>query len=351
MATDSRTRQAESTATIYDIAKITGCSPATVSRAINHPEQVRPGTLSAIRDAMQAEGFARRGYRARQQSSRKDARTGRYLLMIPGAGNPFYGQIIEGALNAASAHGCRLLVSYADSSDVIIPGQNDAVESDHYDGIILMTGLPDDREGGRSYSTPVIQCSEYNETLSGVSLVSINDEAGMRKMTEHVIASGRRRLAYISCPAGMRYAVRRMNGFRLACASHGITVPDSRVITLPQTGFEIAHSAALRLLAAPEKPDAVICSSDVYAIACLKAAHTLGIRVPEDLAITGFDDIPLASMVDPAITTIRQPRYQLGFTAFETLFHESQNPETEKQQIFLPTDLVIRETTAVRRSL
>ena len=339
----------ERKATIYDIAKKTGCSPATVSRAINHPEQVGSVTLDAIREAMADESFRKRGYR--MPGGRDRVLTGSYLLSIPSPGNPFYGQIIEGAAAAAAAHNCRILISYSMYLERSASGISFSENLNLFDGLIIMSGIDDRELAGLSERIPLIQCSEYSEETDTVSCVSIDDAASIRKSVDYLVSTGHRYPAYISCPTQMRYARRRLRGFRSACEASGITVPDSAVIILPQTGFDVAHSAALRLLSASPRPDAIICSSDIYAIACLKAALELGIRIPEELSVVGFDDIPQASMTQLALTTIRQPRYQLGYTAFETLYREIQEPGVHKQRIFLPTELIIRETTGMRRPL
>jgi len=334
--------------TIYDVAKETGCSPATVSRALNHPDLVRPDTLEAIRRVMNSGDFRKRKYRLTEAESLK-APTGCFLLSIPSPGNPFYGQIIEGAASAAAAHGCTLLTDYSMYAEHAAAGISLPAGLSRFDGMILMTGLESRPLLRLAEHFPVIQCSEYNEEIDTVSSVSIDDAASMRKAADHLIASGHRKLAYISCPAQMRYAGRRLRGFRAACEAADLEVPDSRIIILPQTGFAVAHSAALRLLSASPRPDAVVCSSDIYAIACVKAAYELGIQIPGDLSVIGFDDIPQASMIQLALTTIRQPRYQLGYTAFETLWQEVQDPARRKQKVLLPTELIIRETTGMRQ--
>ena len=334
--------------TIYDIAKTTGFSPATVSRALNHPEMVSTRTLNAIHKVIGSENFRKRDYRT-PGNHLTGSPTGTYLLSIPSPGNPFYGQIIEGAQSAASLHGCTLLICYSMYLERSTQGMSLPADLSQYDGLILMSGFDNLQISHLSEQLPVIECSEYNEEIDTVSCVSIDDRASIRKAVEYLYSTGHRQIAYISCPAQMNYAGRRLKGFRAACEDFSIPTPASCIVILPQTGFAAAHSAALRLLAGTSRPDSVLCSSDIYAIACLKAAFELGIRVPDDLSIIGFDDIPLTTMTQLSVTTIRQPRFQLGYSAFETLYEEVQNPGKRKQKIFLPTELIIRETTGIRR--
>ena len=334
--------------TIYDIARKTGCSPATVSRALNHPEQVSAKTLEAVREVISSEGFRKRDYRISPDST-DSTETGSYLISIPSPGNPFYGQIIEGAANAAAAYGCRILISYSVYADRSSMGLSFPADLTLFDGMIVMTGFDSSHLSRLAGQFPVIQCSEYNEETDTVSSVSIDDESSVRSAVEYLVSTGHRQLSYISCPAHMRYARRRLRGFRSACEAAGLRIPDSSIMILPQIGFAVAHSASLRLLSGPSRPDAVMCSSDIYAIACLKAAFELGIRIPDDLSVIGFDDIPQATMTQIALTTVRQPRYQLGYTAFETLYKEVRDPGRQKQRIVLPTELIIRETTGIRR--
>lgn len=329
---------------IYDIARETGCSAATVSRALNHPDRVSGETLRRIRSAMASSGFQKRSYRS-PGAAGAHRRTDSYLLSIPSPLNPFYGRIIEGVTTAAAAHACRVYVDYTlflesrGTSPLPVPTLRD------FDGLILMNGILDEQLLVLSRQIPLIQCSEYNDAVGEVSSVSIDDEAGEMKAAQHVIASGSGNIAYLSCPLSMSYARRRLKGFRRACLTAGVPVTDEQIVVLPQAGYDAALSAAHRLLTSPARPDAIVCSSDIYAIACLRAARELGISVPGELSITGFDDIPMASMTELALTTIRQPCFQLGYTAFETLYYELLHPDAAKQRILLPTELIIRETT------
>ena len=339
----------EKQASIYTIARKTGYSAATVSRALSRPDRVSEKTLRIIKEAAAGCGFEKRSYRtARAPEARKP--TGYYLMSVPNPENPFYGQIIEGAVSAASSYGCRIYVDYTLFAERSASGITRIPDLGSFDGMILMTAIEDEELLHLKEDLPLIQCSEYNEHLTGISAVSIDDVASERKAAEHIISSGAKDIAYVSCPLSMRYAKRRLRGFVEACRAHGISVPSHRIIVLPQASYTAALDAAHRLLGSPDRPEAVVCSSDIYAIACLRAAKTINISIPEDLLVIGFDDIPMACMTELSLTTIRQPRFRLGFAAFETLYLEIRNPEIKKQRILLPTELIIRETTGLRRS-
>ena len=193
---------------------------------------------------------------------------------------------------------------------------------------------------------PVVQCCEYNNK-SHIPYVSIDDFNAARSVTNYLLSSGRRKIAFINGPLTFNYAQERLRGFETALVKHKVTVPQNWRISLPDISYDIGYSSICQLLSSSNRPNAIFASSDVFAISALRAARRFGLRVPQDLSIIGFDNIDIAAMVSPAISTINQPCFQIGFTACETLAERINNPDSIPRSILLDAELVLRESSPI----
>jgi LacI family repressor for deo operon, udp, cdd, tsx, nupC, and nupG len=148
----------------------------------------------------------------------------------------------------------------------------------------------------------------------------------------------------INGPVKYKYARKRQEGFSEALMQAGITVTPNHIIQLPEFSFDAAVSVSTQLLTMPERPDAIFAASDVFAVATIKAARRLGLHIPEDLGVVGFDNTDLSIMSEPALTTVKQPQFQLGFLACEILIEQIRNIDIAPRQIMLNAELIIRES-------
>jgi len=339
--------------TIYDISEKVQLSPATISRALNHPEQVSLKTRQLILDAMEDTNYKKRKYGAPKteikDSMQKRTLGNHFVLNIPTSRNPFYEDIIEGAILAADQHGCHIFADYTTLTEKNLDSFLYIMNESQFCGLITMGANTASMLQRMKDTLPVVQCSEYNEAFSDMSYVCIDDSNAEKKATEYILSTGCRDIAFISSSIQYKYAYRRLHGFQEAIKEASILLPEEWIIQLPQINFSIGYDAALKLLSSNSRPHAIICVSDVYAAACIKAAHDLTIRIPDELLIVGFDNISLAISTSPSITTIDQPRFQLGYNAFELLYQEVKQKSLIRQQIILPTELIVRESTSLKR--
>lgn len=340
--------------TVYDIAKEAGVSAATVSRVLNHQEIVKRSTCQKVLTAMNTLGFDKivssdknthiqRGLRVTENLKSRDNLL--FLINIASLSNPFYGDIIDGAQSAARRHGHFLLSSGQHLNDFSIDSLFTLVNNYHVSGIINMTDIPYQLLMRIQNTIPIVQCSEYNENCHSVSYVSIDDISASRKAVEYAISTGHRRVAILNSTYNYHYAERRKTGYMQALLNAGLETVPEWCIQIPDINFGMAYSAASKLFALPNPPDAIFAISDIFAAAAIKAAAAADLRVPQDVIVVGFDNINVSITTTPSITTVSQPRYQLGYTAFELLLNEVMNPGAPKQQIFLDTELIIREST------
>ena len=159
-----------------------------------------------------------------------------------------------------------------------------------------------------------------------------------------MLSKGLRRIALLNGPQRFKYARQRKEGYLSAYKDLGLVPEESLMVTLPDISYAAAFSVMTQLLGCSNPPDSCFAVSDILAAAALKAAKRAGLRVPEDFRIAGFDNTYLSTLCDPAITTVSQPGYQLGFVAGELLMEKIANPEAPPSQILLDTELIIRDS-------
>jgi len=212
------------------------------------------------------------------------------------------------------------------------------------DGVIFMApeiGGKELTELGCNF--PVVQCCEYKEGAQ-VPLVSIDNHFAAEKAANHLISLGHKRIGMISCNNRFVSTMRREEGFRSAMEKMGLTLDDCYIV-YGDYSFISGYRMASCLLAMNERPTAIFAISDMMAIGVLKAAREKGFGIPEDLAVMGFDNISFASMCNPMLTTISQPKYDLGCTAMELLLKKIRGELKEPVNIKLENELIIREST------
>lgn len=332
---------------IYDISKAVGLSPATVSRVLNHPEQVKAETRQKVLSHIQKSGFQKRTYatsrKAEGASADLAAFSDSYLLSIPVAGNPFYADIIEGTMTAATQHNCRIYADYTSINENNISSfLSHAVPA--FRGIISLQPLSERLLHQISSQIPIVQCSEDAPTYPEVSCITIDNVQAERKAVDYLISLGCRNFSFFTTMTPFRFSQDRLQGLLLALEDAMLTLDNENIVRVSSMEYQSAYDAAIFHLE-KNRPDAIVCISDVFAAACINAAHELSIRVPEDLMVIGFDNISVSVTTSPSITTIAQPRFQLGFHAFETLYREIHTQHPKKVHMSLATELLIRNST------
>lgn len=326
--------------TIQLIADRANVSIATVSRIINRTGVVKEATRRKVLDVMDELNYT-------PPAPAKKAQSDTILVCLPDLKNPFNSLIIDGIQASAYTHHYHVLIlqskipylSY-DDYKTILGNQNLA-------GVILLTSVADPKLiDDFSKQVPLVMCSEWHDRTD-VSFVSIDDVHAARKAVDHLIASGRKRIAMLNSSLRHKYARHREQGYREALAAAGLVINNSWISYVPTVNYNLAMSHATHILNNTHRPDAFFATSDVYAVAIIRAAKKLGLRVPEDIAVTGFDNIELSTMTDPPITTIEQPCFEIGYQSCELLLEHIHSPQADPKQIFLDTELIVRESTSL----
>lgn len=328
---------------VNKIAQATGVSPATISRVIHHPEQVSPEKREQIEKLLLEQGINLKEMMRSQLEKTKRIIT----VVIPSIVNPFYYKILKGIESSAASHNFEVVIYQntitASNLDLFL----NVVEMTNTRGVVCLSRRLDTDVADRIFdAVPMVQCGEYN-TESKAPYVSINDFGAAKGAVEYILNMGYEKVAFINGPLSFNYAKERLRGYEDAIANHNLSIPRSWKISLPDVAFDLGYSAACQLLGSEDRPNAIFCSADVFAASVIKAANRFSIRIPEELGVVGFDNIDLAAVTIPGITTINQPSFQTGFTAAESLF-EIIHSSTIPRSILLDTELISRESIARR---
>lgn len=326
--------------TISRIADTAQVSIATVSRLLNNTGYVRPETKKKILAAMDALDF-------HPQDIDSFESTHSILVCFPNFRNPFNHDIIAGIHSAAAARNYRPFYYEASDLNEELSNYESILKRHHFSGIILVHNVVDlDLLENLRRRYPIVMCSEHCDHPA-VSFVSIDDNIAAQNAVNHLITIGRTKIAFINSMLIHNYAKHREKGVLAALKHAGLSLNLNWITHITDIDFDMAVSAATSMLSMPERPNAFFCVSDVYAAAVIKAARTLGLSVPEDVAVVGFDNTDLATMTVPSLTTINQPSFQIGQQSCDILINLIENPETSVKHVILNTDLIVRGSTTI----
>lgn len=341
--------------TIQELAEQTGVSVATVSRALNGSPEVSEATRERIL-ALARELDYTPSAAARTLQSRRSHVVG--VLLETGAGHPdlmhpFFQQVLVGLKHGAGALGYDLLLFATDEPGNGFGGTHSYLRrAGHHgvDGVVVMGYDPSDPEMRKLVASglPCITIdADPGEPHCGYVMSENRD--GAVQAVRHLHELGHERIATIAGPARTSPGAARLEGYREEMKRLGLEVRDEYVIEgdfYDETGYR----ATRQLLGLAEPPTAVFAASDLMAAGALRAASELGIRVPEDLAVVGFDDIAIAGLIQPSLTTVRQEMHAIGEAAAEGLGRMIDDPKTEPVRQTMPTRLVVRSSTGAQRA-
>lgn len=326
--------------TVAAIAKEAGVSPATVSRVLNQKNHLVTGKTAKLVE----ETIKKMGYDIPEPKVSIPKEQPVIIFNVPNIGNPFYTEVIQGAISSASAHGCYLLVNQSPLDYGSIDKFFNLIQRVNAAGVILLNQVPADILYQINKVVPLVQCGEYNPD-SNLPFVSINDQKAAQEATEYIISSGHNKIAFINGPSSFKYSRERRQGFLAALDQASLTIPHNWIVELPDISYEMAYAAICQLMNSEVKPNAYFTASDTLAAAVLQAAKRYHYHVPNDIIVVGFDNTEISYLCTPSITTVSQPKFQLGFTSCEMILKKINAPETELHSILLETELILREST------
>lgn len=328
-------------ATIHDVALDAGVSPTTVSRYLNHRIEL-PASTSARIDAAILKLNYRPNVLARRLSTGKTEAIG---LVTPEIREPFFAELASAVEDEADRHGYTIFMSSTRSDREREIAALRRLDDRHVDGLVMMTNTPDDgtlaKLIGRRRNVVLV-----DEDIPGVNVprIFVENTEGAYEATRHLIEHGHRTIGYIGGPKGLLTVEERRAGFQRAMKEAGLTVRRD-LMRLGSFSPEVARQAVLDFMAAAEPPTAIFASSDYIGIGAIKGLRDAGLRVPDDVSLVGFDDVPMTELLNPPLTAVRQPIEAMGRQSFLVL-HELLSGRQPALLTRLPVELIRRGSVA-----
>ncbi len=323
--------------TIRDVAARAGVSVATVSRVFNRKGPIRAATYTrvlAIAERMRYVPHAA----ARSLSTRSTSTVG---VVLPELHGEFFSEVIRGIDVSARKRGLHLIVSGSHSDEAEMKAVLRAVRG-RVDGLIVMS--PDLDASTLLVDLPAgVPVVLLNATAGGRSSITIDNAGGARAVVRHLVALGHSRIAFICGPDNNCDAAERLRGYRSALRAAGPLVDEPLEFPGKFTE-ESGYEAAQGIVGTKPRPTAVFAANDAMAIGALSAFNSAGLRVPEDMALVGFDDIPIARFLSPSLTTVNVPIADLGRRGLALLLDPNQAREDARRST-LKTNLIVRQSS------
>lgn len=322
-----------------DIARLADVDVSTVSRALAGSARVTEETKQRIRKIVEETGYIV-NHGARMLRSQM---AGRVLVILPNIAATFFPEVILGIEETFHKEGISVIIGST---------QYDRTREDELarqllngaaDGIILLNGhLPDVIRSFPGFEQRVVAVSRAIEE-EDISYVNIDNEKAIKTAVVHLVGLGYSDIAHLGGPRSSPTFLARINGYEKAMAAVGLG-DRIRVEAVERFNIDGGQIAMERLLKSGAPPEAVVCASDEMAMGAIRYARKKGLRIPEDVAFVGFDDIPFASVYEPALTTVRTPRRLMGDLGAQILLKNLKNPSGKPKRVIVGHELIIRES-------
>ncbi|WP_414165438.1 ribose operon transcriptional repressor RbsR [Superficieibacter sp. BNK-5] len=329
-------------ATMKDVARLAGVSTSTVSHVINKDRFVSEAITDKVAAAIKTLNYAPSAL----ARSLKLNQTRTIGMLITASTNPFYSELVRGVERSCFERGYSLVLCNTEGDEQRMNQNLETLMQKRVDGLLLLcteTHQPSQEIMQRYPSVPTVMM-DWAPFDGDSDLIQDNSLLGGDLATQHLIDQGYTRIGCLTGPLDKTPARLRLEGYRKAMHRAGLAIPDGYEIT---GNFEFGggFAAMQQLLAHPVPPEAVFAGNDAMAVGAYQALYQAGKRIPEDMGIVGYDDIELARYMTPPLTTIHQPKDELGELAIDVLIHRMAQPDQQQQRVQLTPELVVRGST------
>jgi LacI family transcriptional regulator len=333
-------RVIERKTTLAAIAAEAGVSLPTVSKVVNGRPDVAPETRARVERLLDEHNYARPG-------PRRHRRAGLIDLVLVGLDSPWAVEILRGVEEWGAVHETGVAVSSVRHGNARPASWTSAVASHDSGGVILVTSRLTEEHVTqlRSAGIPLVVIDPANTPPADIPSVGATNWAGGIAATDHLLSLGHRRIAAITGPSDMLCSLARLDGYRSSLDRAGIGY-DPSLVRYGDFGHEGGFARAAELLDGPQPPTAIFAGSDQHAFGVYEAARLRGLRIPQDLSVVGFDDLPVTRWASPPITTVRQPLTEMGSVAAGMLGDLIDGKPLPSSRVELTTELIVRESTA-----
>ena len=333
-----------STSGIREVAKRAGVSLGTVSNVLNHPEIVAPETLQKVQQAIDEIGFVRNGS-ARQLRVGSSQHIG---LIVLDVANPFFTEVARGVEDLANQAGYIVILCNSDDSVEKENHYLHVLEEQRTQGVLITPVQNDARylQRLRQHGIAVVLLDRPSR-IKDLCSVAVDDVQGGELATSHLLEAGHTRIGFVHGPLSIRQVADRKRGVIRAVKTAGLD-PESTIVDIAAQAqsARAGEECVEQLLSVKRRPTAVFCTNDLLALGLMRGLIKHGISIPGDMALVGYDDVEFASVLSTPLTSIRQPKYELGRAAAELLLDEAQNPTSHQHKhiVYLP-ELIVRESS------
>lgn len=325
-----------------DVARLAGVSTSTVSHVINKDRFVSEAITDKVAAAIKTLNYAPSAL----ARSLKLNQTRTIGMLITASTNPFYSELVRGVERSCFERGYSLVLCNTEGDEQRMNQNLETLMQKRVDGLLLLcteTHQPSQEIMQRYPSVPTVMM-DWAPFDGDSDLIQDNSLLGGDLATQHLIDRGYTRIGCLTGPLDKTPARLRLEGYRKAMHRAGLAIPDGYEIT---GNFEFGggFAAMQQLLAHPVPPEAVFAGNDAMAVGAYQALYQAGKRIPEDMGIVGYDDIELARYMTPPLTTVHQPKDELGELAIDVLIHRMAQPDQQQQRVQLTPELVVRGST------
>ena len=329
-------------ASLKEVAKKAGVSPSTVSRVVNNLDLVPPKTKKKVQRAIKALNYKPNKIAQRLRS--KVSKRNLVGLLIPDIQNPFYVDVVRGVEDYFFAEGYAVLIGNFMQDEKKAKLYLDIMNDEEIDGLIVAPTRKYEDEIIQfiEKKTPVV-CVDRGFNNLDVDIVLVDNEDGSFKAIEHLIKLGHKRIAYIGGLLSIPTTIERRNGYLKALRQYGIPI-DEQLIKFGDSKQSSGKRLTSELLSLKKKPTALFTGNNLITLGALETIYSRGLKIPTDVAIIGFDDMPWSISLNPPLTAVSQPGYQIGRQAAKLLFEKILEPEKEYIKLILKTKLILRNS-------
>ena len=323
---------------IRDVARLAGVSVATVSRTLSNPEKVSPESLEKVHKAI-----AQVGYRPNMLARNfRSARAYAVVVLVPDIANPFYSLFIRALEDRAQQKGYAVLLGDTRGTPEREMDYIRRVETRLADGIVQLRPSSEKSQNNIPPDIPCVNACGCEYTTGPA--IRIDNRAAAKTMVNYLISLGHKRIGVISGLKDNPHAIDRLEGYKEAIAEAGIPFEKDLIAEGDFTMWS-GLNAAFQFCNMKNRPTAIFSMNDEMAIGAMQTLKNQGIRIPEDMSVTGFDDIAYAKYSDPSLTTISQPAEEMGKMAMDMLLKVIEGEPLSQRECVLPTEFIIRKST------
>lgn len=336
--------------TILDVAKLAGVSKSTVSRVITGNGAVKPETENNVRKAIEELNYCPSYF----AQGIKTGKTKTLAMLIPDYSNLYYGEMFRGIEKIALENGYMVLICNTNKSSTQERNYIKELLKREIDGIIYNTYKRNNENiefiTDLSKKIPIVFMDYISSKDSEVSYVLTEGYESSKKALKYLISTGKKRIGYIRVPPYISVVQHRYEGYKQGLVESDIT-PDGNIVyqcpknEVGKTHIEIGFEGAMALMSKSDPPDAIMTSTDVMAVGAISFLKQAGYRIPQDVSVIGFDNIALATIIEPKLTTIAQPTYKIGVEAAKILLAKINGDEKVQDKIIFEPEFIIREST------